>query len=141
MSKLPDGALPFNLKQNVAADRTMSTKTGDLGMNDEVILFGMASGVTAGFFSYIDSTVHLQGLDKPPTTECVVVGYGSHHFCNYGDSGAFVLDTDGLLVGMLIGGSLGPGLNGNGYVTRIGEVFADIEAQTGMKVALTSISS
>ncbi|KAI9840514.1 MAG: hypothetical protein M1837_001574 [Sclerophora amabilis] len=50
-----------------------------------------------------------------------------------GDSGAFVINFCGALVGMVVGGN--PKV-GSTYVTPIEEVFQDIKAQTGFTVTL-----
>ena len=52
-------------------------------------------------------------------------------FTRAGDSGAWVCDMFGTLVGLVWGGG-----EKTSYCTPIGQIFADIEAQTGMKVEL-----
>lgn len=98
-------------------------------------MIGKSSGAVVGEVSHIDSRVRPPGLDRI-TTEFVVCGTNGSKFTVPGDSGAFVLDTEGALVGLLWGGPRGKGHDGNGYVTPITEVLRDIEHQTGAKVTL-----
>ena len=60
----------------------------------------------------------------------VTAPMGSQGFCKPGDSGSWVVDEEGVLVGLLFGDI---GLLGQVLVTDIKDVFADIKALTGMK--------
>ena len=68
------------------------------------------------------------------------LGDDAHHFSSRGDSGAFVLDADGKLAGLLFAGSepvFGQGADmRHGYAIPIGLVFEDIATMTGGKVSL-----
>lgn len=69
-----------------------------------------------------------------------IVSANSKDFSMGGDSGSFVLDSDGQLAGLLFAGS--EPLVGHeadlrhGYVIPIGSVIDNIEAMTGGKVSL-----
>ena len=52
-------------------------------------------------------------------------------FAYRGDSGSFVCDENGALVGLLFAMDLGKGAYGCGYVTPIREIQADVKATTG----------
>jgi hypothetical protein len=65
---------------------------------------------------------------------------GTGDFYRAGDSGSFVLDHEGHLVGLLFAGNeprkfYGDG-GGHGYVIPIGDIIDDIEACIGAKVSL-----
>lgn len=104
--------------------------TAKMSRGDTVILFGKASGMTVGTFSAIKSSVSWSE-HKGPTTECVVAGVDGYTFAEFGDSGAFVVDKSGALVGLLIAGSRAIG---TGYVTPIQAVWDDIRTQTGHEI-------
>lgn len=111
-------------------DRVM--ETCDIDDEAKVYKFGRATQSTEGHFSHLQSEVKLP--DSPhKTTEKVSIATGSHGngFGTKGDSGAWVLDREGRLGGLLIAGNPQIGLV---YVTPIGVVFADIEARLGCKV-------
>ena len=107
-------------------------KTAKMSPGDTVILFGKVSGMTLGTFSAIKSSVSWSE-HKGLTTECVVAGVDGHAFADFGDSGGFVVDKSGALVGLLIAGSEG---KGTGYVTPIQAVWDDIRTQTGREIEL-----
>ena len=54
-------------------------------------------------------------------------------FADEGDSGACVVQASGVLVGMVMGGSLDGKIT---YVTPIDAVFEDIEVKTGWAVLI-----
>lgn len=109
---------------------------GDMRIGDQVAQFGKKSGPKLGVFSTIKSDCKLPG-QPGTTTENVVCGKSGLSFAEPGDSGAFVVNMDGLLVGLLIGGPVGEHRQ-VGYVTPIGEVFGDIQTRTGWKPSLLS---
>lgn len=88
--------------------------------------------MTYGRVSHIKHDCKLDGNDSV-TSEYVVVGQKLMSFAQRGDSGAFVLNGRGRLVGLLIAGQ--EELN-TAYVTPIEEVMRDIQDVTGQKVTL-----
>ena len=106
--------------------------TAKMSLGDTVILFGKVSGMTLGTFSAIKSSVSWSE-HKGLTTECVVAGVDGHAFADFGDSGGFVMNKSGALVGLLIAGSEG---KGTGYVTPIQAIWDDIRTQTGREIEL-----
>lgn len=116
------------------SDTGRVTETCEFDDEAKVYKFGRATLSTEGRFSHIQSEVKLP--DSPhKTTEKVFIATGSHGKCfgTNGDSGAWVLDKDGKLGGLLIAGNPQMGLV---YVTPIGVVFADIEARLSCKVKI-----
>ena len=108
------------------------SRTAPLTIGDIVIKFGKSTGTTVGVVNGIKSDVKVP--DSPVLTrEYTVVGLHGRMFADRGDSGAFVVKADGVLVGMVIAGSLDSNLT---YVTPIEAVFEDIAAQTGWEVLL-----
>lgn len=103
---------------------------------------GRTTGLTVGKYSHIESHVCVSlepnNLDQTPairdTDEKVIVrdpSWGSQiSFSSPGDSGAWVIDDDGYLAGLIWG------MNGIGacYYTPITDVVANIEKQNGFKV-------
>ncbi len=99
-----------------------------------VYKFGRSTGFTEGCWSYLQSEVHLP--DSPhETVERAFLANRSRgqFFADHGDSGAWVLNREGQLAGLIVGGN--PQLRWV-YATPISAVFADIEAQLGCKVSL-----
>lgn len=100
-------------------------------LGDELLLFGRVSGVTTGTFSAILSSIAWP--EQPTLTrESAICGNGGKSFAKKGDSGAFVLNREGKLVGILIAGN--KATTGVVYVTPIQAVVDDIHAQTGYDV-------
>lgn len=106
--------------------------TAKMSPGDTVVLFGKVSGMTLGTFSAIKSSVSWSE-HKGLTTECVVAGVEGYTFADFGDSGGFVVNKSGALVGLLIAGSK---RLGTGYVTPIQAVWDDIRTQTGHEIEL-----
>lgn len=105
-------------------------------LGDQLVMFGAESGPSFGTYSFIDPRVMLPGQKGERTTEAVVVPSSSAGFAQGGDSGAFVVNSRGLLVGILIGGPSGAGHTGHGYVTPVESIITDVEEQTGYKLDL-----
>lgn len=100
---------------------------------------GRTTGYTWGLASAIRADVKLEEdiytvVDVCSPESC------PHDFCKHGDSGAVVLDKQGQLCGLLIGGTerdFGQGSDlEHGFVIPIDIVFEDIESVTGLKVSL-----
>ena len=78
------------------------TETTAMRMGDKVIVLGAQSGPTTGVFSAIESRVTLPGLEPArTTTEFVVTARPGRGLVKPGDSGAFLLNGEGALVGVL----------------------------------------
>jgi hypothetical protein len=103
-----------------------------LSMDDYVVKAGYLSGTTYGRHSHIKHDCNLPG-NSSLTSEFVVVGHKGRPFALKGDSGAFVLNSYGKLVGLLIAGQ--EELN-TAYVTPMTEVMRDIQQVTGHQVTL-----
>jgi len=103
-----------------------------LSVGDNVIKSGYSSGMTYGSVSHIKYDCNVPG-NSSPTSEYVVVGNKGRPFAFRGDSGAFVLNGHGKLVGLLIAGQEELG---TAYVTPIMEVAWDILDVTGHGVTL-----
>lgn len=107
-------------------------KIAPLVIGQTVVKFGKSTGITVGVVSGIKTDSRLP--DSPAETcEYTVVGIGGRKFANRGDSGAFVVQADGALVGMILGGCPDSKVT---FVTPIDAVFEDIKAQTGWEVLL-----
>lgn len=99
---------------------------------------GKESGSVLGRFSSIKSDVWYPENGRL-TTECVATPVGPGPFQGPGDSGAWLVNKDGRLVGLLFGGPAGKHCLGPGYFTPIAAVLSDIRARTGHEVSLDII--
>lgn len=109
------------------------TEFGLMKVGDELLLFGHVSGVKTGTFSAILSNI--KWPEQPTLTrEYAICGDGGESFAKKGDSGAFVLNREGDLVGILVAAT--EATTGVAYVTPIQAVVDDIHAQTGYDVYL-----
>ena len=123
-------------------DRITSISAGNLRNPNKVFKVGRTTGFTCGQFSEIDPLVKIKmpsnsENEAPPerlSTECcfVVARPTKDEFSEDGDSGAWVMSREGVLVGML----WGRGGTGSCYVTPIAEILRDIETTMGVNVAL-----
>lgn len=105
---------------------------------------GRTTGLTFGKYSAIDSEVNLEvplndedrgGQKRTVTSQghVLVTTQGvDKPFTQGGDSGAWICDTFGSLVGLAWGNTASDAT----YYTPIALIIADIEARTGMKVEL-----
>lgn len=84
-----------------------------------------SSGVTSGRVNRLTRLV--QWENQQESEEVDVVGL-TKNFAQAGDSGSFVIDEDGNLVGLLIATDL---ITSCGLVTPIEELLADVKAMTG----------
>lgn len=57
-------------------------------------------------------------------------------FANYGDSGSFVCDETGALVGLLFAMDLSAGEYGGWFVTPVAEIQADVKAMTNGSLSI-----
>jgi len=102
---------------------------------DPLFKKGCMTGLSNGFYNGIEPTVaiELPNGELRTTTEHTLISPASSDttFSKPGDSGSWILNASGDLVGMLWGGS-----NNVGYFTPIGLVLNDVETRTGWKVQL-----
>ena len=103
----------------------------ELELGQQVMKVGRTTNVTYGYVSHIDSECKFPG-NPTTSTEFAITGLKGTQFSDKGDSGAFVLNEFGQLVGMIIGG----GVLGETFVMPIQEVTADIMETTGYSVHL-----
>jgi hypothetical protein len=101
-----------------------------LRLDDYIIKSGHIFGTTYGRVSHIKHDCDLLG-NSSITSEYVMVGYKGRPFTSRGNSGAFVLNSYGELVGLLI---VGQERLSMAYVTSITEVIRDIQEVTGHEV-------
>jgi len=101
----------------------------ELELGQQVMKVGRTTNVTYGYVSHIESECKLPG-NPTTSTEFAITGLKGTLFSDKGDSGAFVLNEFGQLVGMIVGG----GILGETFVTPIQEVTADIMEMTGYSV-------
>lgn len=104
---------------------------GVMKLGDQLMLFGRVSGVKFGEVDAIISDIKWQEQPSLTKERAVCTGNGET-FCKEGDSGSFVLNGDGQLVGILVDWNI----MGQAYVTPIQAFIDDIRAQTGFNVCL-----
>lgn len=90
-----------------------------------VVKNGKSTGVTSGKVNRLTRLV--QWENQQESEEVDVVGL-TKNFAQAGDSGSFVVDEDGNLVGLLIATDL---ITSCGLVTPMKELLADVKAMTG----------
>lgn len=93
---------------------------------------GRTTGLTQGTANILDPYVNIEGRT---VTAWHVIGKYNSLFCEDGDSGGWVIDDFGRLVGLLFSCPVAS-YSGDGFVIPIREVVADIEDLTGGKVSL-----
>jgi len=103
-----------------------------MSLDDDLILYDKVSEMTCERLSAIKSSIQWPER-KGVTTECVVTAQDGLAFALLGDSGSFVLNQTGALVGLLIAGVDG---RGTGYVTPIQEIWEDVRTRTGHEIEL-----
>ncbi|KAI4146956.1 MAG: hypothetical protein LQ340_005743 [Diploschistes diacapsis] len=113
----------------------ISTKMGKMERFDWVVLRGRTSGISPGMVNACNTVVDKwRTRDLKMSRETVVMGsldLGAELklFGRGGDSGAFVYNADGLMVGMQIAGD-----KELSVVTQMVDLVDDIESVTGAKV-------
>ncbi|KAI9762376.1 MAG: hypothetical protein M1840_001269 [Geoglossum simile] len=114
------------------SERDVVSSMAPLTLDDHVVKAGSTSRTTYGRVSHIKHDCNIPG-NGSITSEYVVVGQKGRPFAFQGDSGAFVVNGNGKLAGILIAGQ---DQLGTAYVTPITEVMRDIQEVTGHEVTL-----
>ncbi|WEW59249.1 hypothetical protein PRK78_004718 [Emydomyces testavorans] len=100
-----------------------------------VVKRGQSSGVTLGMVNEIQLSARADGLPSTVVNQSffVVPGPGFPLFATAGDSGGWVLDEHGSLLGIIHGGDYA---SGEGFVLPIDDIFSDIKKVTGFTASL-----
>ncbi len=98
-----------------------------------MLKIGKVTGATFGTVSHLKTDVRFADQPDVVNEEIVVVGDSNERFAEDGDSGGWVFDADGFLVGMMYAG--GKYLNET-YVTPIAEILTDIAESSGFEMVL-----
>jgi hypothetical protein len=93
---------------------------------------GRTTGLTCGTLSAINPAVKLGGKI---CSAWEVVGTVGHEFCDLGDSGSFILDSEGKWCALLFAAPT-KSFVGLAYVLPVDDLIADIEHITGGIVSL-----
>jgi hypothetical protein len=100
---------------------------------DDAWKFGRDTGRTCGRFSTIRSHCKLLGNSAETTEQIYTPSHGSQVFATPGDSGAWVLNADGGLCGLVFAGYEGTTWC---YVTPIEAVLASVRSTLGCVISL-----
>ena len=92
---------------------------------------GRTTGLTCGEFSHINPRVNLDGK---VVAAWQVVGFGENDFCRPGDSGSFIIDSEGQWCALLFACPYTH--RGDAYVLPVDQLIEDIEYITGGTVSL-----
>lgn len=114
----------FVYKGNVTPD-SIITNLGEITPGSWAAKHGKTTGATSGYINRMPRII--QWDDQQESEEVDFVGW-VRNFAQAGDSGSFVVDELGNLVGLLI--ATDP-VTSCAFVTPIGEVLADVKAMTG----------
>ncbi len=101
---------------------------GDMEQNAWVVKNGRTAVVTAGEVNHMTRIV-LWSDENIQSDEVEVFGL-STDFVHYGDSGSFVVDCHGALVGLFIGMDSSSSAFEAGFVTPIAAIQADVKSRT-----------
>ncbi|PWY90810.1 hypothetical protein BO70DRAFT_307080 [Aspergillus heteromorphus CBS 117.55] len=136
-----ENTIPPDAKQKfqVVFDKLTGFKHGgDIKANSVLMKVGHASGATAGFYNKLltamIATRIVDGKETPMVTHehsiYPSVTKGKRSVIEHGDSGSFVFDHSGAVVGMAWGGNA---YEDTGYFTEISDLIEDIKNQTGIR--------
>lgn len=95
-----------------------------------VVKNGRTTAVTSGKVNSMTRTIQWDSSFLLKESEEVEVIGLTDVFAHYGDSGSFVCDETGALVGLLFAMDLSAGEYGGGFVTLIMEIQADVKVMT-----------
>lgn len=99
---------------------------------------GRRTGYTQGRINGTTKTTKMPGMGKTLTREWCVMG-DEKRFSDKGDSGAFIIDDDAVLIGLVFGGEelLKEGRTRHlSYFQPINEILQDIQEETGLILSL-----
>lgn len=108
----------------------------DIKLHDKVAKFGRSTGFTEGYHNAIES--HVQWKEGAALTRELCAVSSFKDFSEIGDSGAWILNEQNQVVGMIFAGNK---VNYNRvwtYFTAIDQIFEDIEKVTGRRVQILS---
>lgn len=105
----------------------------DISLGGIAFKSGRTTGLTTAEFSRIKAQCMMSGNPGETTEAVFTSGSISTPFSKKGDSGSWVLNSDGQLGGLLLAGQEGMSWS---YVTPISVVLADIEARLDCTVSL-----
>ncbi|MCJ1347168.1 hypothetical protein MMC31_005389 [Peltigera leucophlebia] len=104
---------------------------GSMSKGSWVVKRGRTSGTTTAIVNGMTRTVKWDRESSELVSREVEVYGMTDDFAFSGDSGSFVCDHNGALVGLLIGSETCAGSFGCGFVTPIAEIQADVKKKTG----------
>ena len=98
--------------------------------------FGRTTDITEGYINPVDSFIRFKGTAfEMVSKEKMIYGIAGKPFTLAGDSGAWVVDVFGGLIGMVWGGFTS---HEGSFLTPISLITEDITKQTGYSVRLPS---
>lgn len=110
-------------------------ETAAFGFDNFAIKKGRTSGITSGLINKMDRVVKWPNLGGVETEEIELVGLGAD-FADSGDSGSFVTDVKGRLVGMLFAKDACASDCDIGFMTPICDLQDNVKETTGAALSL-----
>lgn len=111
------------------------TKTAAVQVNEFVIKKGRTSGITSGFINKMQRVIAWPSLGGRETEEIEVMGLGGD-FADPGDSGSFITDIRGRLVGLLFAKDACASDYDVGFMTPIHDIQDNVREVTGATLSL-----
>lgn len=136
---IDEGSLPqlTSSQEPLTINTVSSWSAADVQKGTKVFKIGRTSGLTEGVANRVESFISFRHTPRASVSmELAIVpeGNGTPMFCDYGDSGAFVITkTHGKLIGVVWGGIE---ISAACYVTPIKAVADHIREVTGYRVRL-----
>ena len=121
------------LKYPLTSDSVID-KLGTLKVDDWITKMGRTTGPSTGVVNSLDRVVNWKA-QKVQSVEVEVFGLASA-FADPGDSGSFVTNARGELVGLLFGRDSHSNNHDSGFITPIQELLNDVLMRTGGTVSL-----
>ena len=110
-------------------------ETAEVGLNDFVVKKGRTTGITSGIINKMDRVVAWPVLGGKETEEIEIMGLGAD-FADPGDSGSFVTDAKGRLVGMLFAKDACASGFDISFMTPIHDLQDSVRERTGAVLSL-----